>query len=209
MGLKAPKGNNTSKVEQEKLEAGNYPARLVQVIDMGLQPQRAYQGQDKPPAQEVMLTYEFVDEFLKDENGKDREDKPRWLSETIPLRSLSSELAKSTKRYNVLDPDGLYEGDFSKCINSPVMVALVRNGDYENVGGVSVMRPKDAEKCPELVNPPKVFDLSNPDMEIFGSLPEWVREKIKGNLNYRGSKLHSLIEGVTADDEPSEEDVPW
>lgn len=208
-----------SKFKSEILEAGVYPTRLVQIIDFGLQPQRPYQGQDKPPAHEIMLTYEFVDEFLKDEDGKELEDKPRWYSETIPLHNLAADKAKSTQRYNALDPQGAHGGDFVKCLSTPVNVTIVHNKKaektYVNIANIAAMRPRDADKCPPLVNEAKFFDLDAPDLNTFGSLPEWVQEKIKSNLQFKGSKLEKLLGAAPAveDNEPKQEepedDVPW
>lgn len=196
------KGNNPDRVEQDVIEAGVYPARIVQVIDLGLQAQRAFQGKDKPPANEIMITYELVDVFMKDKEGNELEDKPRWISETLPLYNINQDKANSTKRYLAVDPNNVNNGDFSKIVDAPVNVTLVHNPNakepakpYVNVAGIAAMRPKDVAKCPELKNPPKVFDLDNPDMEIFGSLPEWVQEKIKNNLNFNGSKLQAALGG--------------
>lgn len=208
MGLKAPKGNeNRNYIAQPSIEPGTYPARLVQVLDLGLQPQRPYQGQDKPPAREIMLTYELVDCFMVDENGDDIEDKPRWISETIPLHAMSSDKAKSTKRYLSFDPEIKYEGDFSQLIGLPINVTIINNqvGDkvYDNIATTSPMRPKDAAKCPELQNPTKVFDLEEPSLEVFNALPEWLRDKIKNNLEYQGSKLQKLGPAATVKKEGS------
>ena len=95
MALKAPQGNGGNFVPQANIEPGTYPGRLVQVIDFGLQPQRPFKGQDKPPAYELGTTYELVDEFMKDENGEDIEDKPRWVSESFPFHSLAADKAKN------------------------------------------------------------------------------------------------------------------
>ncbi len=183
------------------MDSGTYPARLVQVIDMGLQPQRPYQGQEKPPVRRVMLTYEFVDEFLKDEEGNEQPDKPRWLSENFPLYNLQSERATSTHRYNAMDPDCIHDGDFSKLLGIPVNVTVVQNPGtgknvgkvYENIDSVSPMRPKDAERCPALVNEPRLFDLDDPDMETFLALPKWLKDVIQSNLEYEGSKLQKML----------------
>jgi len=209
-------GNGGKRVEQPALEDGAYPARVVQIIDLGLQPQRPYQGEDKPPADEIMVTYELVDEFLVDEKGEIQEDKPRWVSETFPLRSLDSDLAKSTKRYKVLDRDMVYGGDWSMLLGSPCNVNIVVNvkGDktYTNVSSIAAMRPKELKALPELANEPKMFTLDGPNMEVFLSLPEWLQTKIKGNLRYNGSALQELIEGdkpkpkPKAKEEPEEED---
>ncbi len=57
------------------------------------------------------------------------------------------------------------------------------------------MRPKDAKKTPDLVNESKFFSLDEPDLEVFLSLPDFLQEKIKGNLEYNGSVLQGLLEG--------------
>jgi len=190
-------------VEQEILDAGVYPGRLVQIIDLGLQAQRPYQGKDKPPINEIMFTYELVDAFMVDEEGNELTDKPRWVGENMPLNNLKADRAKSTQRYMALDPNGVHDGDFSALGGTPVNIALVHNksGDktYVNVANIAAMRPKDAEKCPPLVNPVKVFDLDAPDMDIFNSLPEWVQTKIKANLNFQGSPLQAALDGKQED----------
>ena len=210
LNAKNVQGNSKNFVKQEDLEPDVYRGRLVQIIDLGLQPQQPFQGKDKPPVQEIMLTYELCDEFMKDEEGNDIEDKPRWISETLPFYGLFADKAKSTKRYNAFDPTELFEGDFSKCIGVPVNVTVVNNvkGDktYNNVGNVAPMSAKKAATCPELVNPPKVFDLDAPAMEIYNALPEWIRKKIESNLNFQGSALQKAL-GKKAD-KPIKEDAP-
>lgn len=203
MALKAPQGNANSKfAPQDPIAPGVYPGRLVQLIDYGLQPQRPYMGKDKPPANEIGLTYELVDEFMKDEDGKDILDKPRWISETLPFFGLFADKAKSTQRYKAFDPTEEWEGDFSKAIGMPINIAVVNNavGDkvYENVASIAAMRPRDAEKCPPLVNEAKMFDLDNPDMNIFNKFPKWIQDKIKGNLNFKGSPLEKALGGKQA-----------
>jgi len=222
MGLNANKlahsgGNSGSK--QEPIEPGTYPIRVAQIIDLGLQPQRPYQGQEKPPAHEIMLTYEFLDEFCVDEEGNDDEDKPRWLSETLPLRSLKAEKAKSTQRYYALDPNEDLDGDFTQLIGVAANASVVQNAGkgknagkvYNNVQALSPMRSKDSSKAPELKNEGKVFDLDDPDLTIFNSLPEWIQDKIKGNLEYGGSALEKALEGApsASEDNDDDDDGEW
>lgn len=188
----------------EPLEAGTYPVRVVQILSLGLQEQRPYKGEAKDPAYELMVTYELLDEFMKDKDtGEDIEDKPRWLSETFALHSLDSDLAKSTKRYYALDPEGEHGGDWSVLGGTPAMMTVVlnpgkgKNADrvYENIASLSTMRAKEAAKAPELVNPTKVFDIDEPDMEVFLSLPQWIQDKMKDNLEFEGSALEKALEG--------------
>lgn len=204
MALKAGQssGDKRKFIPQEALEPQSYPARVVQVIDMGLQPQREYQGQKKDPAHQIMVTYELVTEFMKDEEGNDIEDKPRWVSEDFPLYSLGSERANSTKRYTVLDPTCEHEGDWAAMVGRPCQVVVTeydkRDGGKGNGVGMitKVMKGYDT---PELVNPGRFFDLDEPDMEVYGALPEWLRDKIVANLNYKGSVLEATLEGKSSD----------
>ncbi len=190
-------------VEQPVLEAGTYPARLVSVIDLGLQQQRPYKGEEKKPAHMIQITMELVDEFLVDEEGNDLEDKPRWLSEEFPLYNLTAARAKSTQRYYALDPDEVHEGDWTALLGAPANVLLITNtvksgpnqGKERNyIKDLSAMRPKDSRKTPDLVNEAKFFSLDEPDLEVFLSLPDFLQEKIKGNLEYNGSVLQGLLE---------------
>ena len=188
--------------KRELLEAGTYPTRLVGVADMGLQYQRPYQGQEKEPVNEIMLTYEFSDEFMKDADGTDQEDKPRFLSEIMPFHNLGADKAKSTLRYKALDPDITLDGDWLKLLGTPCNVTVVLNTykkdgqerTVEKIAGISAMRKKDADKLPELVNEARFFDLDKPDLAIFKAYPEWIQEKIKSNLNYQGSPLEALLD---------------
>lgn len=223
MALNASKVPSTGggKSKQDPIESGNYLARLVQVLDLGLQEQRPYQGKEKPPAHEIMLTYELGTEFIKDEEGNPNEEQPRWISESLPLRPLTQDLAKSTKRVAVFDPIGALSGDFAQMVGSPCTVTVVQNPNkkdptiiYNNVGNVTPAMK--GIPVPDLVNPPKVFDLDEPDLEVFGSLPEWVQEKIKGNLNFNGSLLQRALAGDTSKPaasqppvENDEEDEVW
>lgn len=200
---KLPRGNGGGdRIAQPILDVGSYPARLVRFIDMGIQPQRPYKGQEKPPAHEVDFTYELLDVFMVDKNGNEVDDKPRWISESFPVYRLEADLAKSTKRYKALDPNMDFDGDMSKLVGQPCMVTISHGENkkdparpYENVSNVAVMRAKEAAKAPELVNQPIVFLLDEPDMEVFNKFPGWLQDKLKGNLTYAGSPLQAALEG--------------
>ena len=226
MALKAPIGNNTNRVAQPTLEPATYPARIVRILDYGLQPQ-SFNGEQKAPAQVISITYELLDVFMVDEQGKELEDKPRWISEEFPLHPMSSDRARSTQRYSALDPENKFEGDWTRLITFPCMVTVAVNkkGDktYENVSNVSTMRARDVDKAAELKNPSSVFLLDDPDMALFNKLPKWIQEKIQSNLNYAGSPLEAALKGKAPEkkqevkkppkEEPAEasdeEDVPW
>lgn len=192
MSLNARKVKSNSGPKAPAMDAGAYPCRLVQVIDLGVQPQE-FGGEKKAPKREIMVTYEFTDEFMPNADGEPDESKPRWLSERFPLNNLDSDLAKSTKRYYSLDPNEEHDGEWPELIGSPVLVTVTRkardDGDRNYVGGTAAVRSKDAAKYPDLVNDPRVFLMDEPDLEVFEALPEWVRDLITSSLEFEGSAL--------------------
>jgi len=189
-------------VPQDLIEVGTIPGRVVRIIDLGLQPGGSFEGKDKPNSYQVDVTYELSDVFMKDKDGNEDETKPRWISESFPMHHPSADLAKSTKRCNAFDPKHEHNYDLGKMIGAPVMITIVhktsKGKTYANVGNVSVMRDKDAAKCPELKNESIVFTLDDPDLEIFNKFPDWLKDKIKGNLEFKGSKLDILLSGGDA-----------
>ena len=183
----------------DPLEIGTYPIRLAQVIDLGVQPRKPYKGEEKDPIQMLWVTYEVTTEFMKDEDGNDDTERPRWISESFPFYNLSADRAKSTARYLALDPQQACEGNWDQLVGSAGALTVVHNqsGDrtYANVGSVSpIMKGMAVE---ELKNPSVVFSLDEPDLDVFESLPDFLQEKIKGNVNFEGSKLATLLSGET------------
>lgn len=199
---------SSSKKKQPLIEVGSYPARVVQIIDLGMQPQ-SFEGQEKAPSREVLMGYELVDEFVKDDEGNDQTDKPRWLSERFPLKNLKIDKARSTLRYRAIDPDNKCKGDFSKLASLPCLLSVVqekkKDKEFNKISGVSSVRAKDADRIPPLVNEPIVFLLDDPDIEVFNNFPDWIKETIVSNLEFKGSKLQSLLSGGTPADEPAPE----
>jgi len=225
MGLTAKETTQftkTKRVEQDELAVDSYPCRVAQVIDLGLQTRDSWNqalnggkggfevDTDKAPAPKIMLTYEFTTEFMKDEAGNDVEDKPRWMSEDFHVFPLDNDLASSTKRYKGIDPHNIHKGNFAALANEPCTVTIGKKGNGKSkIGAVSPIMKGFVPA--ELKNPVKVFDLDNPDLEIFKSLPTWLQEKIQSNLEYAGSPLERLLGGAETkpkDDKPKADVKP-
>lgn len=195
MALNASKIKGTSNGPKAPLlDEGAYPGRLIAVIDLGLQPQ-SYNGEAKAPRNELQTIYELSDEFMPGEDGEPDESKPRWMWESFPLNNLGQDKAKSTGRYYALDPQEEHGGDWSKLIGAPVIIAIIKSkdGQYNNVASTSTMRAKEAAKLPELVNDPILFDMDNPDLDVFLALPQRLQDKIKESLSFGGSKIEALL----------------
>ena len=218
-----------ARVQQTELAVDSYMARIAQIIDLGLQPRDVWDSvsekyvinTEERPQNKIMVTYEFLTEFCVDAAGVPDESKPRWLSEDLYLFPLFSEKAKSTARSKAIDPQGKLAGNWEEYCTLPctVTVALKKSGKAK----VGMVTPAmKGIPYPELKNQPKLFLLDSPDLEVFGSLPDWVKEKIKSNLEYNGSALEKLLggEGIPAPVQPKpapapivepipEEDMPW
>lgn len=195
-GLKAPEGNNNF-VKQDAMEAGSYPARVVRVVDWGVQPPHPQDKFAKGPVHKISVTYEFGEEFIKDEDGNDVEDKPRWLAEQFPLRPLTSDLATSTARSKAIDVDNQFDGDWSQYLGLPCEpVIVVNDNGYNKIKGVNPLRKAKAAKLAPLVNDAFFFDLANPNKEDFEKLPKWEQAQICKNVNFKGSKLYDLLGGI-------------
>lgn len=206
MSLNAREAKGGGKA-QEPIDPGTYPARLVAVVSLGLQPQ-SYNGETKEPRDELAITHELLDEFMKDDKGEDMTDKPRWLTETFALHNIAADRAKSTQRYIALDPELKHDGDWAKLIGTPEMVTVINAAGkgknkgkvFSNVAGVSSMRAREAAKAPELVNDPLIFDFDNPDIKVWAKLPKFLQDKCKNALNFDGSRLQELLVDYKPDD---------
>jgi hypothetical protein len=214
---------NKKRAPQAELEIGTYPCRIVQVVDLGVCFRERFDtsankyvvDEDKSPQRKIMVTYEFVTEFIKDEDGKDDESKPRWLSEKFFLYPLDVDLAVSTKRSGAIDPTGSFSGDWSKYVGLPCMVTIGHkpNGKAKII---QVSPPVKGLKFEELKNGSKVFLLDESpeeNMEIFLSLPEWVQEEVRKCIDFDSTRFGIFLnsggetEATTEEEQPTEENT--
>ena len=235
MGLKAKRTKqvNNSGMSNPVLEPDNYPARLVQVIDMG---KRASFFDPEKINHEINLTYELVSEFMVDDKGETIEDKPLWLSETINMVDMPDHMtvseiyadqfkskSKLVQRCKTFDPKGELDFDLTELVGKPCSLTVVQYKKKDDSLGNKIGAVTGLMKgmvIAELVNEPKVFALDEPDMTIFGSLPEWFQEKIKENIEFKGSPLETALAGgtpkpkvakpvVAETEEEDNNDAPW
>jgi hypothetical protein len=186
-----------NRVEQEPIDEGTYPCRVVQIIELGLQPQRPHKGKVKPPVDMMMLTYELTDEFCLDKEGNEDEALPRWQSEDFPYYGVDCKTATCNKRLKAIDPKNEADGNWSQVGGNAVQVTFYHkvkeDKTYVNVSSATPFRPKEVAAVAPLVQPVKIFDIDEPDMEVFYKLPNWLQNKIIDNLNFEGSVLEEAI----------------
>ena len=230
MAINASTIKSTSKSstpKQEALPEDAYPARLVQVIDLGLHPVSKWNeatqtfevAEDKAPVNNVYMTYELVSEFVKDEKGEDT-DRPRWVSEQIPLYPFTNDKATSTKRIKAIDPKNVAKGDLAAMVSYGCTVVLkVNKKGYNKIGSVAPLLK--GMVIPELKNDAVVLDLDNPNVDVYEGLPEFLKEKITTSVNFNRTALGKILNKDAAaaaklaeveeveDDFVDDDDAPW
>lgn len=153
-------------------------------------------------------------------------DKPRWFDVDLTYnpdgfmgdRSNIFKFMTAVDAFEVkANPEQGINGHAAKqlveLLGEPLVVNLTtytRKGG-KNAGSLAnkittfaAMKGKDKKVAPPLVNPTLFFDLGNPDLEVFNKLPggdsEYaIKNVIKGNLEFAGSKLDILLGGKPAD----------
>jgi hypothetical protein len=197
-----------NRVVQDPIDEGTYPCRVVDIIELGLQPQAKHKGKVKPPVERIYLNYELTDEFCLDKEGEEDETQPRWQSEDFPYYPLDMKTATCNKRLKAIDPKNEADGDWAEIGGMAVNVTFYHNikpeATYVNVSACTAIRRKELKGVAELQHPVRVFDIDDPDMEVFYSLPNWLQNKITDNLEFDGSVLEEAIENYEPEEEEEE-----
>jgi hypothetical protein len=209
--------SNSSKSDFGRVADGSYPARVAQIIDIGRQQETAWVGGKAVPQYyivgddgkavkndegyakksgkessmpciqpKVFVTFELPTETIEIEG----EDRPRWQSKEYNITN-SGALIKMVK---ALNPEASKISDIA---GSPCMISI-GSTESGNAKIASVSPMMKGLEVAELANDPVVFDMDNPDLEVFNKLPEFLRNKIKAAKNFEGSAIEKLLENSTA-----------
>lgn len=179
---------------------GTHLARLIGVVDLGVQDRQAYQGKPKSPCGQVLFTYELTDDLVEI-NG---EEKPRWISKKE--NAFSGQNSNITQLVSNLDPSNQFGGDLSAMARASVtcMVTIAQKTDKTSQQPIEGVRITSITSCPPSIpvftaqNPPLVFDWDKPDMQAYDRLPNWVQEVIKKAHNFNQSNLPALVAAYDA-----------
>lgn len=165
---------------------GNHIARLYQVVDLGTQFTTGKFG-DKS-AHTVRLGFELF--------GEDAAGQPlvipvngRPMPLTITRKYTASLHKKAALRRDLaawrgrdFDDDESTGFDITSMVDEFCLLNVTHsvhgNQVYSNVTGLSPLPAAMRRHCPAPVHPRQIFDLSNPDMDVFGALSESVRSLI-------------------------------
>jgi hypothetical protein len=219
------------KTDFGRIPDGNFPARPVQIIDLGEQhvhnwfpklgkalplyyevdadgntlkneegfAKTTTEPNDHPKYQPmVYVQFEFPTQRI-DING---ESKPRWQSKEYNVTS-SGAIAKLVE---ALSPGSQ---NISDILGKPCLVQIgSTSGGKAKV--TTVTPPIDGMTVGELENPTKVFDMDAPDLEVYNSLPNFIKNKIKAAKNYNGfaEEAASQAAGFDTEEPPFANGLP-
>lgn len=183
------------------LEIDTYPARLVQVIGVGTHEQFDWQtkeSQGKKPR--VMLTFELPTETAE----FDGEEKPRWISREYTISF--NEMSTMFKIINAIDPKDECDGDLAEMLGLPctITIAHTKTGKAK-IASVNALSKGMA--VDELFNDTRSFDMDSPDMEVFKTLPDWIKDKVRTADEFvEGSAIKTAVDLFESE---LDEDIPF
>lgn len=172
------------------LDNGSYPARLLSIVDLGLQAGNSLYPEDKL---QMCLTFELADEFLVDAEGNEIASEPRILEMDVTYKEDGYMDDRSTihKVWTALNG---FNTPIHELLGRPCMVAIAqgtskKGKEYNKITSVSAMREKDASRLGDIVGKPFLFSLDkNATLEMFNQCSTLKGEysqqsKIKQALN--------------------------
>lgn len=196
LAVKEPK----SKVDYGVVEPGAYMARVVGIVDLGLQKekdwktgeQKYYDDGNEVINNQVWVTFELPTETIT----IDDEERPRWLSKEYKLSF--HEKSSLSQLINAVSP-GKRPNSLVDLIGKPCQVVVgITSGGKNKVTAVTT--PMKGLTVPDLQNPTQVFDMDDPDMDVWSKLPQFIKDKVMESENFPDSELAYKL-GQKADGE--------
>ena len=204
MGFNVEKGTPQEDREFAQPKKGQRAARLVGLIDLGLQPQE-FKNEEKKPCKEFIPMYWLAnDKYTTDDGEEKHMVRGPWPHKIYP----GATRGHYFDFCNGIDPNGEVlvdgAGDLTQLLGRPCLVNIVEDKKqkdgkeviYYNIKGVSEA-PEDYP-IPELDIETFTFDTSAPTKEGFDRLSDRNQEAIKGSVGYDGSELQAICEGDSA-----------
>lgn len=172
------------------LEDDVYPARIVKVLFMGTQAQRAYKGKEKPDAVKARVTYEIIGETTTQTRDGESKELIAQITETLAVPRGGQSMGKMAallttvlgKEETFADTDD-YQQLLNKAVNVQVDTYTTANGKYNGVKSVTALGNKARAGLAEAQIPQEFFcPYTNSDeMKLLWSqMMSWQQEIIQG-----------------------------
>lgn len=201
MALPNPKDNPPKAKVKDNPVKGAHNARVVGVTDLGIQPEREWQGKTIEAAHKVEITFELPKSLTLD-------GRPHWVSKIVPVNfnisdsdpNFTSAMMKIVLAVNpseeIMDHEIL-----NRIITRVCQVTIGHNKKgYATVDAVTGV-PADTY-VPDLVNPSFIFDWDTASKEDFAALRSpLTRKRIQEADNYATSQLRARVDGIVIGEE--------
>lgn len=203
----------TSGTIRELIPAGNYVARCYQMIEIGTVTEIVMGKQ--AILKKVRIGWELPTE-LKVFNP-DKGEQPLAISKEYTLSMHEkSNLRKDLKSWRGRDfsEDEAKSFDITKLIGVACMLNIIHRPGvsdptkiYEQIAGITAM-PKGMT-APPLINPLFVLSYDEFDQAKFDSLPEFIKTKMQGSLEYASMKNGNYKTIDNGHDNDEHNDLPF
>lgn len=178
----------TDKSNFEMTPEGTYIARCYRILDLGTQKgSDLYGGKQQ---HKVMISWELIGDDDPRMSEGENEGKPFSIHQryTVSL-SEKAQLRKDLEawRGKTFTPEELKGFDLPTVLGSYCMLQVLHDetGKYANIS--AIMAYKGPKPAP--VNDTIVFDIDNPDMQVFDSLSDGLKETIQKAPEWNPHKL--------------------
>ena len=215
MGLTVKAGNDSGFVP---VPAGMHLARCYRIVDLGTQ-KTEYKGEIKYQPK-VMIQFEV--------HGEDDQGNPLVTSKGEPMsisKNYTASLGeKATLRNDLKNwrgrdftPEELKAFELKNLLGVWAMISVVKapgkdGKEYTNIGAVMSV-PQNIKKAglPEPVNATAIFDLENPDMELFETFSDSLKAKIMSSPEWQETQGEEpkKVAGKAPGFEELEDDIPF
>lgn len=181
----------------EKLEAGTYVGRCVQMIHIGTVKETI--GKDEKRLNKIRITWETPTELrvFNEEKGEQpylfSKDYTMSMSEKGNLRKMLE--AWRGEKFTEEQAEAF---DITVLLGVPCMLSIQHNQKgYAEISGVS--KPMKGVPIPAQITPSKELNYDNFDYTFFETLPEFIKEKMKTSEEFKA------MVGVVSEPTPQEQ----
>jgi hypothetical protein len=176
--------------------AGMHVARCYRLIDLGTQP-KTYQGKPTGEARKIMASWELLGEDRMSD-GKPFTISKSWFLSMHEKAALRKDL--ESWRGRPFTPEEEHSFDVSKLLGAYCLINVIQEPGqdgtpYTKIGAITPLMKGMAK--PEAVNDNIIFDADEPDMELYGTFSDKMKELIAGCREWRARKAGSRP-GTTA-----------
>ena len=189
MSLNIPR---KTKADIPPLDGGTYPAVCIGVIDLGTQYVQFGKEKNGHYEPQSILIFEIPSERVE----IDGESKPRWISSrryrnSLYATSALSKLLTSWRGRELTDDDfDPQKGDTFGLWQMAGQGAMLSLSVYKKDDGSTRNKIEAVTGFPKGIPVPEpesdilIFDADDPDMEVFGKLPEWIQNIIRKSTQF-------------------------